>query len=163
MPNPLDRDTNDNATPDDDELEGDDDDGEEVDGDGDGDGDPDGDELEGDDDDEGTEAIDDAGDARENDSNVGGLRAFLLALELGEPFAISGDIEIIEAKIIVQHEAGPHAGKKFRVDLLNPKVKHSPYDGSAFTHALIVAPVGDPEIVLDVVSHILEANGHEAP
>lgn len=159
MPNPLDRDENDNARPDDeddgDELEGDDDEDDGDDGELEGD-DGDAGELEGDGGD-GVETVEDEPPAE------GGLRAFLSSLRLGAPFAISGDLEIVEAKIIVQHEAGPHAGKKFRIDLLNPKQKHSPYDNSPFSHALIVAPADDAEIVLDTVSHILEANGHDAP
>lgn len=169
--NPADIDPNEHAG-DDDENDGDDD-GEQLEGAGDDDGD-DGEQLEDDDDDDDADAEDgepvagddDEPDDDEREANPGdgdALKAYLRTLQLGAPFAISGGFEIVEAKIIVRHEEGPHAGKMFRVDLLGGKVKRSPYDGAQLTHALIVATPDDAEIVCDVVTHILEANGEQAP
>lgn len=159
--NPLDGDPNDhNDEPDDDDDEqdgaGGDDEGDDGDEDQEGTGGDDDD----DDDDDGS-GVETVGE--EEPETDTGLATYLRTLKLGAPFAISGDFAIVEAKIVVRHEDGPHAGKMFRFDLLNAKVKHSPYDNSPLTHALIVAPPDDEEIVHDVVVHILEANGQESP
>lgn len=170
--NPLDGDANDhNDHDDDDDAEdgaqlagddGDDGDGDDLGDDGD-DGAEDGEPIDGDDDDDAEDGEPLEREQNPDEAGAAGLGAYLRQLRLGSPFAISGGFEITEAKIIVRHEDGPHAGKLFRVDLLNGKIKRSPYDGAELTHALILAPPDDPEIVCDVVTHILEANGQQTP
>ncbi len=91
-------------------------------------------------------------------------------LLMGEPFAMAGNTEHgHNAELLDKDEEqgvpGSFAsmacdcGAKFRVNLLKGNIKTCPGCKTMYSHMLVVAAVGDNEVLGHVMEHILEQNG----
>ena len=86
-------------------------------------------------------------------------------LRLGDPFAISFEADLVDAKggggctAILECDCG----QKFRVDLLAGGVKFCPKCDTGFTHALLVSGVDNTELVAAAMEQVLVANGLKPP
>lgn len=80
-------------------------------------------------------------------------------LKLGTPFVFANNGEEISADCVFKCDCG----QKMRLDLHSLKVKRCPSCKARYTHALIIAPVDDVEIVAETVHHVLRENGVMIP
>lgn len=86
-------------------------------------------------------------------------------LRLGDPFAISYEADLVDAKggggctAILQCDCG----QKFRIDLLAAGLKYCPKCRVAFTHALLVSAADNTDLVAAAMETVLVANGLQAP
>lgn len=88
-------------------------------------------------------------------------------LRLGPPFAIAVGADLVDAKgsggagctAIVKCDCS----QMFRIDLLSGEAKYCPNCRVQFTHALLIAPHDDTDIVTAAMGVVMEANGFEGP
>lgn len=80
-------------------------------------------------------------------------------LKLGTPFVFANNGEELKADCVFKCDCG----QSMRLDLHSLKVKRCPSCKARYTHALIIAPVDDVEIVAETVHHVLRENGVMIP